>query len=372
MNASAELLNELTAGSHTASQRVLAEFRCGRPVVVKAKNETVVASPVDACNGSKLEILRRACKGELHLAVTKRRARALGIALEEDVKIRLHPGATLEHILSLSAACGPCCEGQFEAGPAGAAATAAIDLAKLSGRLPAVLVFVAEHVEYPHDLFTVESGAISTFRQWLVQTLNRVASSTIPVEGSGEAEFVLFQDAIATPHVALLLGQPDPSKPVLVRVHSRCLTGDVFGSQRCDCGDQLRLASHLMRGSGGIILYLDQEGRGLGLANKIRAYSLQDAGLDTIEANMALGFENDEREYSIAGRLLGLLGFRRIQLLTNNPDKVAGLEGTGVEVCGSMTLQVPVTSRNRHYLRTMAERAGHRLRFSDEAAPAEA
>jgi GTP cyclohydrolase II len=127
-----------------------------------------------------------------------------------------------------------------------------------------------------------------------------------------------------------------------------------------------------MRESGGIILYLDQEGRGLGLANKIRAYSLQDAGLDTIEANMVLGFENDERDYSIAGRLLELLGFRRILLLTNNPEKSAGLVGTGVEVCGSIPLQAPVTSNNRRYLRTMAERAGHRLRFSDECAPVEA
>jgi len=235
-----------------------------------------------------------------------------------------------------------------------------------------VLLFDAARFESAHDLLGVESAAVRGFRQWLAHTLDSIACSTIPIEGQGEADFVLFQDAIGRQHVALLFGKPDPSRTVLVRVHSRCLTGDVFGSRRCDCGDQLKLASHCMREQGGIILYLDQEGRGLGLANKIRAYSLQDAGLDTIEANMVLGFENDERDYSIAGRLLELLGFRRILLLTNNPQKAAGLEGTSVEVCGSIPLQAPVTSSNLRYLKTMAERAGHRIKFSDSHAPAEA
>jgi GTP cyclohydrolase II len=223
-----------------------------------------------------------------------------------------------------------------------------------------------------HNLLSIESGAVFEFRRWLVHTVNRVACSTICVDGLGEAEFVLFQDAIGTQHVALLLGLPAPSRAVLVRVHSRCLTGDVFGSQRCDCGDQLKLAIHRMRESGGIVVYLDEEGRGIGLANKIRAYSLQDAGLDTVEANMVLGFESDERDYCVAGRLLKLLGFRRILLLTNNPDKIAGIESAGIEVCGSVPLQAPVTSSNRRYLQTKAQRAGHRLRLTDEYEPPQA
>lgn len=334
------------------------------------RDETVVAIPADACSEPKFEMFRRACGADIHLAMTRRRARALGIDVDEDITIELQPDATIEQILSPAG--GGLFVGEFRRRRAGVAVRAAIDLAKLSGRLPSLLVFRAERTDCPGHLLRVESGAVAEFRQHLLHTLDRVACSTIPIEGVGATQFVLFQDAVGAVHVALILGRPDPVGPVLVRVHSRCLTGDVFGSQRCDCGDQLELATRRMRGSGGIILYLDQEGRGVGLANKLRAYSLQDAGLDTIEANLTLGFESDERDYRIAGRLLQLLGFHRILLLTNNPDKLAGLKSAGVEVSGSIPLQGPIRTSNRRYLLTMAERAGHRLTFHCEDAPAEA
>jgi GTP cyclohydrolase II len=306
----------------------------------------------------------------MDLAITRRRAHALGLDVDEDVTIELQPETTLEQILSAER-CALFAR-QSPGRRAGAAVRAAIDLAKLSARLPSLLVFNAQRSDCPGDLLSVESGAVSEFRQHLLRTLDKVACSTIPIEGLGAAQFALFQDAIGTPHVALILGRPDPSGPVLVRVHSRCLTGDVFGSQRCDCGDQLKLAARRMRRRGGIILYLDQEGRGLGLANKIRAYSLQDAGLDTIEANLTLGFEADERDYLVAGRLLQLLGYQRILLLTNNPDKLTGLERAGVEVSGRLPLQGSITTSNRRYLLTLAKRAGHRLAFNRERSSAEA
>ena len=147
-----------------------------------------------------------------------------------------------------------------------------------------------------------------------------------------------------------------------VRLHSACLTGDVFGSRRCDCGDQLRLAlPQLEQQGGGIILYLEQEGRGLGLANKIRTYQLQDAGLDTVDANTVLGFDDDERDYGVAVRMLQMLGCTRVRLLTNNPAKLEGLSHAGIDVSGRVPLQGPINSDNRRYLTAKATRAGHKL-----------
>jgi GTP cyclohydrolase II len=162
--------------------------------------------------------------------------------------------------------------------------------------------------------------------------------------------------------VAVIVGSPDLNKPVPVRLHSACLTGDVFGSRRCDCGDQLRLAlTQLTRHGGGIILYLEQEGRGLGLPNKLRAYQLQETGLDTVDANTTLGFDDDERDYGAAVRMLQLLGCTRVRLLTNNPAKLEGLSKAGIDVFGRVPLQGPVNVHNRRYLAAKAARAGHQL-----------
>jgi GTP cyclohydrolase II len=179
----------------------------------------------------------------------------------------------------------------------------------------------------------------------------------------------VFRNAIANEPVALIVGAPDLSQPVLVRLHSECLSGDVFGSRRCDCGDQLRLAFTRIQSVGGIILYLRQEGRGVGLLNKIRAYELQDAGLDTVEANMTLGFESDERDYSAAGRMLQLLGCQRVLLLTNNPAKLAGLSNSGIEISGRVPLHAPITANNRRLLETLMVRAGHHSIASAADAP---
>jgi len=173
---------------------------------------------------------------------------------------------------------------------------------------------------------------------------------------------VIFRDAIGGSSVAVIVGRPDLKQPVPVRLHSACLTGDVFGSRRCDCGDQLRLAlTRLDEQGGGIILYLEQEGRGLGLANKMRTYRLQDAGLDTLDANATLGFDDDERDYGVAARMLQILGCTQVRLLTNNPAKLDGLTQAGIEVCGRIPLHGPVNADNRRYLTAKATRAGHKL-----------
>ena len=175
-------------------------------------------------------------------------------------------------------------------------------------------------------------------------------------------------------HLAFGLGDrarpltPDSDEDVpLVRPHSECLTGDVFGSQRCDCGPQLREAVERIAAVGGYLLYLRQEGRGIGLANKIRAYALQDRGLDTVDANLALGLPVDRREYASAAEILRLLGLRQVRLLTNNPLKSAALERHGVQVVERVPIAVPPNSINKHYLRTKADRMGHLLAFERQA-----
>jgi 3,4-dihydroxy 2-butanone 4-phosphate synthase/GTP cyclohydrolase II len=169
-------------------------------------------------------------------------------------------------------------------------------------------------------------------------------------------------------HIALIKGEIREEDSVLVRVHSECLTGDVFGSQRCDCGTQLQEALSMIRREGkGVLLYMRQEGRGIGLGNKIKAYHLQDEGKDTVEANLALGFNPDLREYGIGAQILVHLGIRKMRLITNNPKKIVGLEGYGMEVTERVPLECPVNENNKWYLRTKKEKLGHMLEVSEQA-----
>ena len=163
-------------------------------------------------------------------------------------------------------------------------------------------------------------------------------------------------------HIALTIGEWNQSQPVLVRIHSECLTGDVFGSLRCDCGEQVELAlTALAKEGAGVFLYMRQEGRGIGLHNKIKAYSLQESGMDTIEANRTLGFDADMRHYDIGGQILRDLGVSKLRLLTNNPRKVVGISGFGIEIVERVPVEVPVNDENRAYLRTKRLRMGHIL-----------
>ncbi|HEY0107813.1 MAG TPA: GTP cyclohydrolase II, partial [Rhizomicrobium sp.] len=188
-----------------------------------------------------------------------------------------------------------------------------------------------------------------------------VARARLPLEGAEESEIVCFRSADGGPeHCAVLIGAPPASEPVLTRMHSGCFTGDVLGSLRCDCGAQLRAAIAAIAKAGrGIVLYLAQEGRGIGLTNKLRAYGLQDQGLDTFEANERLGFAADERHYGVAARMLALLGYGAVRLMTNNPAKIAGLEAEGIAVTARVRHAFAENKHNSAYLRTKAEKAGH-------------
>jgi GTP cyclohydrolase II len=348
---------------HVAVERALSEFRCGRPVIMTAGEEQAVSLPVDGMSDDQLAAFRQLCApAALKLVVTERRARSLGLAAAGPIGLAVGEVERAADILSL--AVDAQVSRSLAALAPGSTADAAIELAKLAQRLPALLVAPVGAAAASCDppLITVGAAAITPFRAAALGTLTVASEANVPLQGGLSTRFVVFRDVIGGTATAVIVGAPDFTKPVPVRMHSACLTGDVFGSRRCDCGDQLRLAlARLDEEGGGIILYLRQEGRGLGLANKMRAYQLQDDGLDTLDANATLGFDDDERDYGIAVRMLELLGCKRVMLLTNNPAKLDGLAQAGIEVSGRIPLQGAINSDNRRYLTAKATRAGHKL-----------
>jgi GTP cyclohydrolase II len=351
------------AADDIAVQRGIAEFQAGRPVVVADADEMIVALPVDGLTETTWSAFKALCAPAVpQLLITDRRARVMGLDVPGPVFIPLTSLDTRDVIWSL--AVGLRCEHRSALASAGDAAIRAVDLAKLAQRLPALLVADSKAVAPAllAQMIVVHDDAMTHFRDKILDTLEIVSEARIPLPDGGMARFCVFRDAVGSSPVAIILGEPDFSQPVNVRVHSACLTGDVFGSRRCDCGAQLKLAmAQLSESGGGIVLYLEQEGRGLGLANKMRAYMLQDDGLDTMDANMMLGFNDDERNYGVAARMLKMIGANRIALLTNNPGKLEALSEGGVEVCARIALHTEIHPENRRYLATKAARAGHWL-----------
>lgn len=248
-------------------------------------------------------------------------------------------------------------KGPFRAAPLAfaEAAMAALKLARLAGLLPALFARrggPAEARVTTDDVMAFGTGA----------DLRIVSRARLPTRFAEQAEIVAFRaDGDTDEHVAVILGTPNDDPP-LVRIHSECLTGDALGSLKCDCGPQLAAALEAIAGSGwGILLYLRQEGRGIGLINKLRAYALQDQGFDTVDANVRLGFQDDERDFTVAARMLAKLPRTRVRLLTNNPRKVAALEAQGIDVVERVPLKVGANAHNRRYLDTKRDRSGHQL-----------
>jgi len=232
---------------------------------------------------------------------------------------------------------------------------AALSLARMAGLLPALWIIEPAPSDSPISLEEIA-------RERGQPSVEIIARAKLPLENSPPTQIVAFRASDdGQEHVALLVGAFGGKSP-LVRLHSECLTGDVFGSLKCDCGPQLREALRIIAGAGGgVLLYLRQEGRGIGLANKIRAYALQDRGLDTVDANQRLGFADDERDYRHAAAILKALGIDRVRLLTNNPAKVTGLEAAGIAVAERVAHQMPINPHNADYLATKRRKSGHLL-----------
>lgn len=225
-------------------------------------------------------------------------------------------------------------------------------------RMPDLDIFAKEH-----ELKICTIADLIAYRLRQDMLVHRAVEARIPTEHAGEFTAVAYNnDVDKHEHIALVKGEIDPDKPVLVRVHSECLTGDAFGSARCDCGEQLHAAMRMIEQEGsGIVLYMRQEGRGIGLVNKLKAYTLQDEGMDTVEANHKLGFKADLRDYGIGAQILRDLGVKQMNLLTNNPKKIIGLEGYGLEVVGRFPIEMEAGKENKGYLECKRDRMGHMI-----------
>ncbi|MDD3990560.1 MAG: bifunctional 3,4-dihydroxy-2-butanone-4-phosphate synthase/GTP cyclohydrolase II [Desulfobacterales bacterium] len=228
-------------------------------------------------------------------------------------------------------------------------------------RMPALEKFSAEH-----GIGICTIADLVAYRLRTESFVRRAAETEIPTVYGGDFKIIAFEsDLDGLTHIALVKGDISPDEPVLVRVHSECMTGDIFGSRRCDCGDQLHKAMEQIEAEGrGVILYLRQEGRGIGLVNKLKAYELQRQGFDTVEANIKLGFKDDLRDYGIGAQMLHSLGVRKMRLLTNNPKKIVGLEGYGLSIIEQVPIEVPPNDHNRCYLECKKLKMGHLLHLS--------
>ncbi len=252
---------------------------------------------------------------------------------------------------------------------------AAVDLARLAGLYPAGVICeiikddgtmarLEDLLTYgkKHDLKIISIRDLIAYRKQQEQLMKRVAEASLPTRHGDFRIFGYEHKVTGEEHVALVMGNIVDDEAVLVRIHSECLTGDVLGSARCDCGDQLDEAMKRIRDEGkGVLVYMRQEGRGIGLINKLKAYALQDTGLDTVDANLALGFEEDLREYSVSAQILKDLGIRKVRLMTNNPEKIQGIEKYQIKVTERVPIELPHHKDNMYYLKIKKERMGHLL-----------
>ena len=358
-----------------AVDRAIAELRRGDPVLLHGPDgAAALVLAAEAADDRTIPQLARLAGQAPCLLLTGRRAAVLGLVPAPAGVVALDldetPASAVADIADPGS--GPRSAPETSSLPPVTAPTplgeSAVDLVKTARLLPAVLLApvdlagaAPEDWAAARDLLAASVAGLDDYRLVGPRSLSRVAEARLPLTGAEDTRVIAFRPGDGgKPHLAIVIGAPRADEPVLVRVHSECFTGDLLASLRCDCGDQLRGAIGAIGQAGaGVLLYLSQEGRGIGLVNKLRAYQLQDRGADTAEANEQLGFDADERVYLPAAAMLGHLGYRRVRLLTNNPDKVAALTRCGIVVSERVPHAFPSNGHNEFYLATKAARFGH-------------
>lgn len=354
--------------------RAVAEMRRGSAVVVTTQAGAVLARAAETVNPGPLPFFSRTGLGETAVAVTGRRAAILGLAEPSApaVLLRGQDGFSPEQIIGLI---DPKASDDGPVPPPGVTAQAcdtdsathtSIRLTKIARLLPAIVVAdieTGDPVDWAraNGRTVVSDAAVNAYDRVQADTLEPVSEARVPLAGCDNTKIIAFRPRDGgVEHLAIVIGEPDLNAPVLTRLHSECFTGDLLGSLKCDCGDQLRGAIDAIADSGGgLLLYLAQEGRGIGLVNKLRAYELQEKGFDTVDANEQLGFDDDERIYLPAVQMLNHLGAHQVKLLTNNPAKVGALARHGIAVTERVPHVFPSNQHNWSYLDTKAKRSGH-------------
>jgi GTP cyclohydrolase II len=347
--------------------RASVELRRGRAIVLRSGERAFVIAAAEIMQQALLERLR-ATGQPLRLALTPQRTAALGLAQEHETVtvIAVSNEWTAADIRALAGSAAPAPEVMTTVDQVDAtqftAMGSALRFMKSGRQLPA-LMWLEHAAHSDQSVLGLDIEAIAADASFISRhRLRRVSEARVPLSESVNSRIAVFRDEYTlSEHVAVIVGNPNMKTAVPVRLHSACLTGDLLGSLRCDCGEQLRTAvARISELGGGVLLYLDQEGRGIGLPNKLRAYDLQDeGGLDTLDADQHLGFLADERSYQVAAVLLDELGIAEVELLTNNPQKIQALREHGIDVAGRRSLVAATTVHNERYLRAKRERAGH-------------
>jgi GTP cyclohydrolase II len=346
--------------SRARAERAVAEFRAGRPVRIDGASGSVLVGGVEALDSTRASALAALSSGGPHLVLPAARLRRLGLDRTLPCRVAL-PAIDLDRIEQLALLV----EARIDApvAPIDALDEASLELARLALTIPAVVVVPVAEGAAMDQVVGVPAIDVMAYRQSQSKHLAVVGRAPVPLENAPDSEFVVFRGGEGLrDQVAIIVGKPDLTQAVPVRLHSACLTGDLFGSLKCDCGDQLRgTVQWMAENGGGIVLYLDQEGRGNGIANKMRAYRLQSLGWDTYDADEVLGFDLDQRRFDFAAVMLKKLGVAHIDILTNNPLKVAAMRDAGLDVVSERRVIGRATDENVRYLASKRDRAGHAI-----------
>ena len=358
--------------SSEISSRLVSDLRLGLPIILYDAEQFVLAAAIETLYSEKLEKIIEITKNQdFEIAITNRRAKVLKVRVYNETATRISIKGKvglqiLQAIADPSKDLDYPYKGPFNSERDGdfEIASLSLSLCKKARLLPAsILINIPKGLR---DELVSSQISESNIRDLKIKSdetnfLSNLSSAQLPISGQQNISLTVFREVTdLTEHYAIVFGNPKVTQPALTRVHSACFTGDLLGSEKCDCGEQFNVSMSKMKNEGnGILLYLNQEGRGIGLANKMRAYHLQNIGFDTVDANHRLGFEDDERDLEIAAKILKSLGVSTVKLLTNNPKKIELLTNNGISVKERVPLVVSMNPNNENYLKTKAKKSGH-------------